>query len=152
MITEVIKGYELTFETNANCFSPRYIDKGTLAMLSYVDFITTDKVLDLGCGYGIVGIIAAKFCDPKNIFLVDISEIAIQCAKQNARRNNADEVTIIQGDAYKNFEETGFNLILSNPPYHADFSVAKEFIKTKSGVNKYVFTMFTMIKINCISR
>ena len=129
MITETIKGVTLYFESNKDCFSPKYIDKGTQAMLSFVDFSEADKVLDLGCGYGVVGILAAKFSNPKNIYLIDVNKVAIQCAKRNAKLNKVEEVTIIQSDAYKDLEETGFNLILSNPPYHTDFSVAKTFIE-----------------------
>ncbi len=129
MITETIKGFKLYFESNSDCFSPKYIDNGTLAMLAFVDFSATDKVLDLGCGYGVVGILAAKFSTPQNIFLTDVNKMAIQYAKRNAKLNNVEGVNIIQSDAYKNLDETGFNLILSNPPYHTDFSVAKTFIE-----------------------
>lgn len=121
MITETIKGFKLYFESNSNCFSPKYIDNGTLAMLSFVDFNISDKVLDLGCGYGVVGILTAKFSNPKNIFLADISKIAIQYAKRNAKLNNVERVNIIPNDAYKNLDETDFNLILSNSPITRTF-------------------------------
>ena len=87
-------------------------------MLSFIDFSPSDKVLDLGCGYGVVGILAAKFSNPKNVFLTDVNKIAIQYAKRNAKLNNVERVNIIPNDAYKNLDETGFNLILSNSPYH----------------------------------
>jgi 16S rRNA (guanine1207-N2)-methyltransferase len=48
------------YEDSNEVFSPKNADKGTLAMLSVVEFDSNDKVLDLGCGYGIVGIFAAK--------------------------------------------------------------------------------------------
>ncbi|MDR0286583.1 MAG: methyltransferase [Clostridiales bacterium] len=129
MITETIKGHELYFESNAGCFSPRYVDKGTLAMLSFVDFGAADKILDLGCGYGVVGILAAKFTAPENVFLTDVCKSALQCARLNAILNKTENINIIESDGYKNLEETGFDLILSNPPYNSDFSVAKMFIE-----------------------
>ena len=129
MIKETIKGFDLSLESSADCFSPKSIDKGTLAMLSLTEFKKDDKVLDLGCGYGVVGILAAKLVDPKQVFLTDIDEIAIQYAKRNAILNKVEGVHIIQSNAYDNLNEAGFTIILSNPPYHTDFSVAKTFIE-----------------------
>ena len=60
MISIKIKGIDLQFETDAANFSPTAIDQGTLAMLSAVEFNQNDKVLDLGCGYGVVGILAGR--------------------------------------------------------------------------------------------
>lgn len=102
-------------------FFASIIDKGPLAMLSFIDFSPSDKVLDLGCGYGVIGILTAKFSNPKNIFLADISKIAIQYAKRNAKLNNVERVNIIPNDAYKNLDETDFNLILSNSPITRTF-------------------------------
>ncbi|MCL2408937.1 MAG: methyltransferase [Oscillospiraceae bacterium] len=129
MITETIKGFNLSLDSSAGCFSPKCIDNGTLAMLSFVEFGAGGKVLDLGCGYGVVGILAAKFADPGNIFLTDIDETAVQYAKRNAAANGVPGVNVILSNAFENLDETGFSLILSNPPYHTDFSVAKTFIE-----------------------
>lgn len=129
MIKETIRDVELLFETSPDCFSPNYIDKGTLAMLSFVEFNPSDKILDLGCGYGIVGILAAKFCNPYNVYLTDINKTSIQYAKCNAILNKVENINILQSNAYENLNESGFDLILSNPPYHTDFSVAKTFIE-----------------------
>ena len=54
MIEAVIKNIGLSFESSSDVFSPLAIDRGTLAMLAQVEFAATDKVLDLGCGYGVV--------------------------------------------------------------------------------------------------
>ena len=129
MIKATIKGFELFFDTSVDCFSPKFIDRGTLAMLSLARFNSSDKVLDLGCGYGVVGILAAKFASPKQVFLTDISKIAIRHARQNAILNGVEGVHIIWSNAYENLNEAGFNIILSNPPYHTDFTVAKTFIE-----------------------
>jgi 16S rRNA (guanine1207-N2)-methyltransferase len=129
MISETIRGFELFFESGAGCFSPNRVDRGTLAMLSFAEFGAADKILDVGCGYGVVGIVAAKLAGPRGVFLTDADETAIQYARRNAILNGVEGVSIILSDAYKNLDESGFNAILSNPPYHADFSVAKTFIE-----------------------
>ena len=128
-ISETIKGFALSFEAGGTCFSPGRIDKGTLAMLSRVTFGTDDKVLDLGCGYGVVGITAAKHMPPGSVFLSDIDEDALKYARRNAIINNVDGIHIISSNAFENIDETGFTIIASNPPYHADFSVPKMFIE-----------------------
>lgn len=126
---EQIQGITLVLQTNEEVFSPTAIDKGTKAMLSFVHFLPEDKVLDLGCGCGVVGILAAKQIGAEKVFLCDISENAVQLSRQNAKANGVETVSIRQSDGLKNIPETDFTLILSNPPYHTDFSVAKEFIE-----------------------
>ncbi|MCL2360951.1 MAG: methyltransferase [Defluviitaleaceae bacterium] len=129
MLTTVIKGHPLAFETAPSLFSPGQIDKGTLAMLKQIEFSPDDKVLDLGCGYGVVGIVAAKYTPPSNIFMSDNDKIAIKYAKKNTAHNNIQGINIIHSNAYENINESGFTIIASNPPYHADFSVPKLFIE-----------------------
>lgn len=124
-----IKDIDLKFETEPSIFSPKFIDHGTLAMLSVVEFLPSDKVLDLGCGYGVVGILAAKLVGEENVFMCDISERAVEYAKINAALNGVPNIKISLSDGYKNIAEGDFTLILSNPPYHVDFSVPKNFIE-----------------------
>ena len=52
-------GIELRFETSPGLFSPRAVDRGTRALLAQVELSRDDRVLDLGCGYGVIGILAA---------------------------------------------------------------------------------------------
>lgn len=129
MINETVKGIELTFQADNNVFSPSSIDKGTLAMLSQVDFCANDKVLDLGCGYGIVGILTAKLIGESNVLMCDISDDAIRLAKINATLNNVSNIKIVQSNGFSNITDNDFTIILSNPPYHTDFSVVKNFIE-----------------------
>lgn len=129
MISTRIKDVDMVFETEPSIFSPNSIDNGTLAMLSVIDFLPSDKVLDLGCGYGIVGILAGKLIGEENVIMCDISEQAIEYATMNLRINNVPDIRIRLSDGYKNVGEKDFTLILSNPPYHADFSVPKHFIE-----------------------
>lgn len=129
MIYVNIKNIDLKFETESSIFSPNSIDIGTLAMLSVIDFLPGDKVLDLGCGYGVVGILAGKLIGEENVVMCDISERAVEYAKMNAVLNDVSNINIRLSDGYKNVEENNFTMILSNPPYHADFSVPKNFIE-----------------------
>jgi 16S rRNA (guanine1207-N2)-methyltransferase len=129
LILHTVEGVELRFETAPTLFSPRELDKGSLALLSEVCIERDDKVLDLGSGYGLLGIFAAKFTRPGLVFLLDHDAIAIECAERNAILNGVEGVTCALSDGFRDFHEAGFTKILCNPPYHADFSVAKHFVE-----------------------
>lgn len=130
MINETIDNIKLSFKTDEKVFSPSQIDRGTLAMLSKIAFKDEDKVLDLGCGYGVVGILASKEIGQDNVMMCDVSLDAVNLAKENASINDVSDVNIIQSDGFSMIpEDKKFTLILSNPPYHTDFKVAKGFIE-----------------------
>ena len=129
MIETIIKGIDLHFETKPGVFSPAAIDPGTLAMLSAVEFRPEDKVLDLGCGYGVVGILAAKLIGPEQVVMTDLADEAVELSRLNAGLNAVGDIRIVQGDGYASITDRDFTLILSNPPYHTDFAVAKGFIE-----------------------
>ena len=97
-------------------------------MLKCVTFEPHDKVLDLGCGCGVVGVYAARLLAVENVFLTDSDPIAVEVAKANAAANGVAGVSVTLSNGFHDFHETGFTRILSNPPYHTDFSVAKHFI------------------------
>ena len=129
MLNVNIKDIDMKFNTSDEVFSPKDIDKGTLAMLSIVEFKENDKVLDLGCGYGVVGILSAKIVGPDNVVMADIDDKAVKLSRENIALNSVEGIKLYQSDGLKNIDEKDFTLILSNPPYHADFSVPKEFIE-----------------------
>ncbi len=129
LLKEMIFRQEIILETGDYYFSPKGIDKGTLFMLSKVQITEEDKVLDLGCGYGVVGIFVGKVIGGKNVVMSDISEEALALTNANLARNGLTGVKVIKSNGLKDIPEKDFTLILSNPPYHADFSVAKAFIE-----------------------
>lgn len=128
IVAEVL-GQRLELETRPGLFSPKRADRGTLAMLTCARFEPGMKVLDLGCGCGLVGIMAARICGEENVLLSDIDPLAVEVAARNAARNGVPGVRTAVSDGFSQLTETGFDLILSNPPYQSDFSVAKAFIE-----------------------
>lgn len=129
MININIKNIDMQFKTSDEVFSPKEADKGTLAMLSVVELDGDDKVLDLGCGYGLVGVYFAKLIGPDNVVMTDIDNNAVELARENITLNDVEGIKLYQSDGFKDIDEKDFTIILSNPPYHADFSVPKEFIE-----------------------
>jgi len=129
IVTEEINGIEVTCETGEYYFSPKGVDRGTRLMLETVPVREGDKVLDLGCGYGVVGIYAAKKLGGENVVMCDILEEAVSLSAANLTRNDISGARVLQSDGLKSVEDRDFTLIYSNPPYHTDFSVAKAFIE-----------------------
>ncbi len=129
MITITYNHIKMKFETSNDVFSPNDIDKGTKAMLSLVELKNCDKILDLGCGYGFVGIYCAKIIRPSNIWMTDIQNEAINLTRKNILLNHVEGVNLIKSDGFKTIDEKDFTLILSNPPYHVNFSIPKHFIE-----------------------
>lgn len=128
-ISAEIMGHRLELETRPGLFSPEHVDRGTLAMLSVARLDAGMQVLDLGCGCGVVGILAAKICGEENITMCDIDPSAVETAVANAKRNGVSGVNAVVSDGLNHVDRTGFDMILSNPPYQTDFSVAKAFIE-----------------------
>jgi 16S rRNA (guanine1207-N2)-methyltransferase len=145
-IDATVKGIELRLRTAPGLFSPRAVDAGTLAMLSRVEFGREDKVLDLGCGYGVVGLVAARRGRPERVWLVDKDPAAVEIARANLAANDASAATVVLSDGFRSFFETGFDKILCNPPYQADFAVPKHFIE--KGFNRLMVggTLFMVTK------
>ena len=124
-----ILGQRVTLETRRGLFSPEHIDRGTLAMLSHVQIASGMRIMDLGCGCGVVGIVAAKIAGEENVFMSDADPMAVETARRNAERNGVGGVQVCVSDGFQSVDASGFDLILSNPPYQTDFSVAKGFIE-----------------------
>ena len=129
-----INGESLVFSTSAGLFSPSSADAGSLAMLNSVDFEAGQKVLDLGCGYGLVGIYAARKTGSGTVWMLDIDPEAIENCRINASINSIQIADFICADGpeilFKMGLSSSFDYILSNPPYHTDFSVARRFIES----------------------
>ena len=119
----------LELETRPGLFSPEHVDRGTLAMLSVAALEPGMRGMDLGCGCGVVGILAAKRCGEDNVLLTDVDPLAVETARQNAALNGLPGLRVVLSDGFDAVDETGFDLILSNPPYQSDFAVAKRFIE-----------------------
>ena len=118
-------GQNVTFLTDAGVFSKKMIDYGSQALLKCLDFHKQESVLDVGCGYGTLGLTLAKAKEVEAT-LVDINQRALDLARQNAERNQV-LATIFQSNLYQNVEGR-FHHIISNPPIRAGKQVVHEVI------------------------
>ena len=130
MYTAILSGKAVNIETDVSLFSPSGADKGTLSMLKHAEFKADDKVLDLGCGAGIVGLAACcAGVAPEKVTLTDVDPLAVSIAHRNLDNNGFVGARTVCGNALEAVDDAGYTIILSNPPYHTDFNVAKTFIE-----------------------
>ena len=127
IIQENIRGHLFTFYSNKNLFSKDKVDKGTKLLAETMVLFEGQKVLDLGCGYGVLGIVAKKVCPECEVVLSDINEVAIKYSKKNAKVNDVD-VKIVLSDLFENLNET-FDNIITNPPFTRGKDIIKKWIE-----------------------
>ena len=103
-----IKGVALEMRSAPGLFSPAHPDRGTLAMLSQVEFAPGQRVMDLGCGWGLVGVLAARICGAENVYMCDIDPAAVETARMNAAINGVPGVNICVSDGFRAVDAAGF--------------------------------------------
>ena len=127
LIREYVRGMSLSFYTGSSVFSPKKIDNGTKLLAENMVIPHGSMVLDIGCGYGVLGIIASKVCHDCRIFMSDINERAIMLANRNAKLNHV-KVVVKSGNLYEPWKNFKFDVILSNPPMSAGKDICYEII------------------------
>jgi len=85
-------------------------------------------VLDLGCGYGPVGIAAAVLKPDLHVVMVDVNERAVSLARENAKRNRVSNVEVRCGILYEPVNSMGFDSVLCNPPLSAGMKIVLSII------------------------
>jgi 16S rRNA (guanine1207-N2)-methyltransferase len=118
-VEETLRGKRFIFTTDAGVFSKKGIDFGSKLLIETMDFPQDAQVLDVGCGYGPIGLAAATIATSGHVTMVDINERAIELAKTNAKRNGIGNVTILQSDLLEKVSDQRFDAILTNPPIRA---------------------------------
>ena len=108
---------ELTLHTRWGVFSPRSIDEGTLLLMRHIEVDVNDVCLDLGCGYGPIGLALAKHCTKGEVHMVDKDFVAIELANNNAKLNNLSNAKAYFSDAFLQVpNEVKFDQVISNLP------------------------------------
>lgn len=113
-------------------FSYDRLDTGTGVLLDSIEVSAGSNVLDLGCGYGIIGIVA-KLRGAARVDFVDTSLLAITATQENTRRHRLRETQVFAGDIFEAVPDCCYDLILTNPPFHSgkrvDYQMAEAFIQ-----------------------
>lgn len=126
-ITQKIRNINFEFYTSSGVFSKEKTDRGTLALAEGMILSENSKVLDIGCGIGILGIVAAKLFNAEAV-MSDINKRAVMLAKKNIELNNV-KAEVFQGNLYEKIKENGFDAVLSNPPQTAGKEICFQLIE-----------------------
>ena len=108
---------ELTLHTRWGVFSPRSIDEGTIMLMKHIEVGVSDICLDLGCGYGPIGLALAKHCTKGQVHMIDKDFVAVELANNNAKLNNLSNAKAYFSDAFLQVpSEVKFDQVISNLP------------------------------------
>lgn len=124
-----LRGYSLSFVTRYEVFGGGRADLGSLALIEEMTVGLTDRVCDLGCGCGPIGLTAACMAAAGEVDMVDINVRAVAAARKNAENNYIYNASIGLSNGFESLAGRTYDLVVSNPPYHSDYAVGKRFIE-----------------------
>lgn len=114
-------GVRASFETDAGVFSKGELDEGTRVLLEALPPLH-GRALDLGCGWGAVGVLLGKKYPDVSLLMADVNERAVALAAKNLARNGVKNARAVESDVYENVDGT-FDFIVTNPPIRAGKAV-----------------------------
>lgn len=115
-----LHGYKLRFVSDAGVFAKGGVDYGSRTLIEAMEIPVSAEVLDVGCGYGPIGLTAAKLASQGHVTMIDVNGRAVELARENARNNKVDNVTILESDLFAALDSTAqFDVVLTNPPIRA---------------------------------
>ena len=120
-----VNGVTCHVSTRPGVFSWRHLDPGTELLLNTLRVRPDDVALDLGCGYGIIGVVVAGAATLGSVTLVDVDALACDCARVTLARNGR-RAEVVLGDGLAAVPGRRFTLIASNPPFHEGYGVSTD--------------------------
>ena len=127
-ISVTIRGRPFSFQTDSGVFSREGLDRGTELLLEAIVVGPCESILDLGCGYGPIGIVAARLSGGGHVILTDVNERAVALARANIAANGLRNAEVRIGDIYAPVEDMAFDHILCNPPIRAGRGIVDRII------------------------
>ncbi len=114
---ENIRDYRLNFQSTWGLFSPKKIDEGSRLLLDKVKVNVSDRILDLGCGFGALGVVLAKIALEGRVDMIDKDFVAVRYANKNIKLNHIVNAEAYLSNLFDQIEENKkFDLIVSNLP------------------------------------
>ena len=128
MVHTRLRGEPFKFLTASSVFSKKQVDPGTRLLIEAMQLPDKGNVLDVGCGYGAVGIAAAASNPKLHVVMTDVNMRAVQLARRNIKINNVRNAEVRHGYLYEPIKDSAFNCVLSNPPVSAGMEIVKALI------------------------
>ncbi|MBY8988595.1 MAG: class I SAM-dependent methyltransferase [Candidatus Lokiarchaeota archaeon] len=140
-VSESLKQHLYLFKTITGVFSFKQLDLGTKVFIEHINIPEKECVLlDMGCGYGAIGIVLAQLKPQSTVYLTDINKRALWCARENIKYNlteRSSKVIVLQGSYFKPFENKSvkFDGIYMNPPLR---NGRREFLTLCEDIPRYL--------------
>ncbi|HUD04550.1 MAG TPA: methyltransferase [Patescibacteria group bacterium] len=130
-ITYPYKGIKFVFDVGITLFSTFAIDHGTDMLIRHMTLNNPKTILDIGCGYGPIGIILAKTNPQAQVIMADADLLAVKYTKINIQKNNVTNAIAVGSVGMEQVLDKHFDLIVSNVPAKiGDNAITQEFILT----------------------
>jgi len=144
-----LRGKPFEFLTASGVFSKQRVDLGTRLLIESMLLPKSGCALDLGCGYGAIGIVAAVSNPRLYVILVDVNARAVWLARQNVEKNLVRNAEVRRGYMYTPTKNVTFDCVLSNPPVSAGLETVKAMIieAPRHMTSKGIFQMVVKSKI-----
>ena len=146
MVRTRLRGEPFKFLTASSVFSKKQVDLGTRLLIDAMILPETGAVLDVGCGYGAVGIVAAASNPWLHVVMTDVNTRAVRLARQNIEINKVNNAEVRCGYLYEPVKDLTFNCVLSNPPVSAGMKTVKAMITEASKVMAHEATFQMVIR------
>ncbi|CAM3936519.1 class I SAM-dependent methyltransferase [Mesobacillus zeae] len=129
-----LRGSDFRFKTDSGVFSKKEVDFGSRLLIETFRMEAENgKILDVGCGYGPIGLSLAKSFGDATVHMVDVNERALGLSRENARLNKIDNVKIYASDRLLGVSENGFRAIVTNPPIRAGKKIVHDIFEQSFG-------------------
>jgi 16S rRNA (guanine1207-N2)-methyltransferase len=122
------RGEMLVIQTDRGLFASHGLDPGTALLIETLEGISPERILDLGCGWGAIGLAAAKTVPSARVVLTDVNQRAVRLARKNLDRNGVRNAEVRLGSLFDPVPGESFDLILSHPPFHAGRETVLDFL------------------------
>lgn len=116
VFSDTLLGHPLNFHSTWGLFSPKGIDEGTRLLLEHLDVQPDERAIDLGCGYGPLGLAIASSAPQGSCLMVDKDFVAVEYANANARRNGLMNAQAMLSDGLRHVPKQTFTLAVTNLP------------------------------------
>lgn len=114
---ENLLGNQLTFNTTWGIFSPRGVDDGTRLLLNYLEVGAEETIIDIGCGYGPLGLALGGHAHKGEVHMVDRDYVAVKYANKNAKTNQLNHCRAYLSNGFSEVpKDIRFDTVVSNVP------------------------------------
>lgn len=128
-----LRGHTIPLRTRPGVFSWQHLDEASIILADTMDIAPGERVLDLGCGAGPLGIVAALESQTGAVTLVDADSESVRCAKATVQALGLTQVSVLVSDIADAVSGNTYDVVISNPPFHVgkytDLAVPRQFIR-----------------------